>query len=84
MRFIPGSLPWLVAHDLRLSWRRFRGMFRKLSLMATVLLIATAESVFHLIAMPAASWFGKLEADGDPAAYRISRPMAILPHTGSP
>ena len=27
----PGSLPWLVAHDLRLSWRRFTALFKNMS-----------------------------------------------------
>ena len=35
MRLRPGSLPWLVAHDLTLNWRRFLEMFGRLSPLAT-------------------------------------------------
>jgi ABC-2 type transport system permease protein len=78
MRFKPGSLLWLVAHDLTLSWRRFRGVFRKLSLTSMLCLIVTAEIVFHLIAMQAANWFGKLEADIDPTSYRMALAAGLL------
>ncbi|MFI5015541.1 MAG: hypothetical protein ACHQAY_24660 [Hyphomicrobiales bacterium] len=78
MSFPPGSLAWLVAHDLRLSWRRFRGMFRKLNLTATLGLILTAQLVFHLIAMPAAAWFGRLEADADQTDYHAALAAGVL------
>jgi ABC-2 type transport system permease protein len=78
MSLAPGSFPWLVAHDLRLAWRRFCGVFRKLGPIATIGLVATAEIVFHLIAIPAASWLGRLEADGDPASYRIALTGGLL------
>jgi ABC-2 type transport system permease protein len=74
----PGSLPWLLAHDLRLASRRFRSIFRKLTLTSTILLILTAEAVFHLMALPAAAWLGKLEVDPDPAAYRIALGAGFL------
>ena len=35
MRLQPGSLPWLIAHDLTLNWRRFLEMFARLSPAAT-------------------------------------------------
>ena len=63
---------WLLAHDLRLSWRRFRAVFRKLSLLSTFCIILVAEIVFHLMAIPAASWFGELEAASDPSASAVS------------
>ena len=72
MSLAPGSFAWLLAHDLRLSWRRFRAVFRKLSLLSTFCIILTAEIVFHLMAIPAASWFGELEAASDPSAYHAA------------
>ncbi|SED95362.1 ABC-2 type transport system permease protein [Rhizobiales bacterium GAS191] len=78
MRSKPGSLAWLVAHDLRLSWRRFRGVFRKLSLISMLGIILVAEFVFHLIAFPAASWFGELEAASDQTAYHAALAGSLL------
>ena len=43
MRLQPGSLPWLIAHDLTLNWRRFIEMFARFSPRATwALLVAGA------------------------------------------
>ena len=53
-------------------------MFRSLSLAATICLVSTAEILFHLIARPAASWLGRLEAEADPAAYRIALAAGVL------
>ena len=40
MRLQPGSLPWLIAHDLTLNWRRFIEMFARLSPRATWAVLA--------------------------------------------
>jgi ABC-2 type transport system permease protein len=58
----PGSFCWFLAHDLRLSWRHFRGLFRNLSGFRVVLLVAGSFAVFHLLAWPVASWFGEVES----------------------
>ncbi|MFV0294951.1 MAG: hypothetical protein ACK5JT_02395 [Hyphomicrobiaceae bacterium] len=48
----PGSFGWLVAHDLRLNWRRFLGMFgRSSSTMAIGLAVAGVLGL-HLVAWP--------------------------------
>ena len=61
----PGSLVWLVAHDLRLSWRRFAGMFRNMSGRRAGLIVAAAVACFHLLAWPAARWMANRDASGD-------------------
>ena len=58
MRLPPGSFLWLVAHDLRLSARRFRGLFGKLHGATIVLVVAAAMILFHLLAWPVADWLG--------------------------
>ena len=72
MRPAPGSFLWLVAYHLMLTWRRFGGAFRHLNLAWTMALIIAAQMIFHLIALPAANWFGRLEADPDPAGYHLA------------
>ena len=59
----PGSFGWLVQHDLRLGWRRFRAMFRRLPGWGIFALLAGAVMVFHAIGWPAALWLARLEAD---------------------
>jgi len=56
MRGKPGSLPWLIAHDLTLNWRRFIAMFARLSPRATWLVLAACVLALHLIAWPLAAW----------------------------
>ena len=61
MSFRPGSFAWLVAHDLRLGWRRFRSMFGKLRTTTVALIVGLCFAVFHLIAWPVAGWFASLQ-----------------------
>lgn len=60
----PGSFFWLVSYDLKMSWRRVRGMFGKLQTRAVVLIVASAMISFHLIAWPIAQWFGQSPEQG--------------------
>ncbi|MDH7797257.1 MULTISPECIES: hypothetical protein [unclassified Beijerinckia] len=54
--FKPGSFGWLIAHDLRLSLRRFQGMFGQLQPRTTALIVVAALLVFHALAWPVAHW----------------------------
>ena len=56
-RLQPGSLGWLVLHDLLLSWRRFRSMFGGLATRTVLLILFAAISAFHVIAIPVGQWF---------------------------
>ena len=54
MSLPPGSFLWLVHHDLRLSWLRFRSMFGNRPLWLILALIATAVLALHALAWPLA------------------------------
>ena len=71
MRLPPGSFLWLVAHDLRLSARRFRGLFGKLHEATMALVIVVAIVLLHLLAWPVATWLGGAEGGADPGALSI-------------
>ncbi len=58
----PGSFWWFLAHDLRLSWRHFRGLFQNLSGWRVIFIVAGTLTVFHALAWPVADWFGAIEA----------------------
>jgi len=58
----PGSFGWFLAHDLRLSWRHFRGLFRNLSGWRVTFIVAGTFGIFHALAWPVANWFGDIEA----------------------
>jgi ABC-2 type transport system permease protein len=66
MSLPPGSFVWLVGHDLRLSARRFRGLFGKLRPVTIALIVGTAMVLFHIIAWPVADWLGTAESGGKP------------------
>ena len=55
MTLRPGSLPWLLAHDLTLHWRRFMEVFARLSTAATWVTLAAGTAVLHLVAWPVAT-----------------------------
>jgi ABC-2 type transport system permease protein len=52
MRTTPGSLTWLVAHDVRLSWRGFTELLSGRSPLLSAVVIAAAGFVVHLLAWP--------------------------------
>ncbi len=67
MSFTQGSFAWLVAHDLRLGWRRFRGMFGSLRPRTIAIIIGLCLATFHVIAWPVAGWFASLGNSPDSA-----------------
>jgi ABC-2 type transport system permease protein len=75
MRLRPGSLPWLVAHDLTLNWRRFMEMFARLSPLATWAVLACGAVVLHLVAWPVAIWLVALLNEGSAAGTSM---VAVL------
>ena len=56
MRLQPGSLTWLIAHDLTLNWRRFIETFARLSPVATWAMLVAGAVALHLVAWPVAAW----------------------------
>lgn len=56
MRAAPGSFAWLVAHDLRLSWRRFAGMRGAASPWAVAALACVGLVLMHLAGVAVAHW----------------------------
>jgi ABC-2 type transport system permease protein len=63
----PGTFVSFVAHDLRLGARGFAGMFGALPARRVAAILVAALVGLHLVAWPAALWFGGHEsgADGD-------------------
>ena len=49
----PGSFPWLVAHDLQLSWRRFADMLGGVSHTRGLLIAILGGVALHALAWPA-------------------------------
>ena len=74
----PGSLPWLVAHDLRLSWRRFTALFKNMSATRAMVIVSIAFLSFHLIAWPAARWFANADGAGEMLYPAIAAGLLII------
>jgi ABC-2 type transport system permease protein len=68
MRLQAGSLPWLIAHDLTLNWRRFMEMFARLPARITWAVLAGGVIALHLAAWPVAAWLTGLLRDGGTAS----------------
>ena len=49
MKLTPGTFAWLLAHDLKLSWRQLTGIFAGWSQSVTAAVIAVAIATMHLI-----------------------------------
>lgn len=60
MTLAPGTFPWLVAHDIKLSWRSFAATLSALSGPWPALLVAAAVIVLHGIALPLVAWLSPL------------------------
>ena len=75
MRASPGSFVWLVLHDLRLSWRRFRSMFGGLKPRSVAAILIAATIVLHLLAWPVALWLSDAQSGG---ALHVSAVAAAL------
>jgi len=58
MKLVPGSFPWLVAHDVRLNWRRFIDMMGGAGIVGLTGLFVGGGIVLHLVAWPAVLWLG--------------------------
>ena len=56
MTAAPGSLLWLVTHDMRLNWRRFTDMLGGAGAFGLTGLFAGGAIVLHLVAWPAFLW----------------------------
>jgi ABC-2 type transport system permease protein len=61
----PGSFRWLLAHDLRLSWRRFQGMFGKLRPRTVALIVVCALVSFHALAWSFAATLVDINTEGE-------------------
>jgi ABC-2 type transport system permease protein len=59
-RLRPGSLPWLLAHDITLNWRRFLDMFGRLPPAATLALCFGLVVLLHLLAWPIIKWLVRI------------------------
>ncbi len=56
----PGSLPWLLAHDVTLNWRRFLDMFGRLPPAAVLALCIGLVALLHLLAWPIIKWLVRI------------------------
>jgi ABC-2 type transport system permease protein len=56
----PGSFSWLVAHDVRLNWRRFADMLGGAGIVGLTSLFVGGGIVLHLVAWPAVLWIDPL------------------------
>lgn len=65
----PGSLGWLVLHDLMLTWRRFRSVFGALPPRKVTVIVACAFVAFHLLSIPVAQWFATTQPGGANARH---------------
>jgi ABC-2 type transport system permease protein len=74
MRPKPGSLLWLVAHDLTVGWRRFADLFGRLTPGGTWVMCVVGVVALHLLAWPAMIWLTRLQQDD----AGINSSMAIL------
>jgi ABC-2 type transport system permease protein len=74
-----GSFLWLLAHDLRLSWRRFHGMFGKLRPRTILLIVASAVLSFHALAWPLSRMFTGANMDvGDGRLFYPALASGVL------
>ena len=77
-KLTPGSFPWLLDHDLRLSRRRFASMFAGMSTIVKVVMALHAIIIFHVLAWPVARWIGVLETADNPAGFLLLMAGGIL------
>ncbi len=56
MRASPGSFPWLVAHDVRLNWRRFADMLGGAGVSSMATMLVAGAVLLHIVAWPAFLW----------------------------
>lgn len=69
----PGSFAWLVAHDLRLNWRRFAGMLSGFSRGRGLLVALAAVFAMHALAWPATTFLDPhMQGQSTPAESRVA------------
>ena len=73
-----GALFWLVAHDLKLAWRRLLGMFKSMSATRAGLVLVAAFGCFHLLAWPASRWFAARDGAGEMLYPAIAAGLLIV------
>jgi ABC-2 type transport system permease protein len=78
MRLQPGSLAWLIAHDLTLNWRRFMEMFARLAPRTTWAVLVAGAIALHLVAWPVAVWLVRLLHQSSAASTSA---MAVLAYS---
>jgi ABC-2 type transport system permease protein len=75
MRPPPGSFLWLLAHDVRLNWRRFAELLGNAGALSLTTLFVAGTIILHLIAWPAFLWLAPLvhgnEATTTPIAIAL-------------
>jgi len=74
----PGSFRWLLAHDLRLSWRRFQGMFGKLRPRTVALIVICALVSFHALAWSFANTLVDMDTEGGGQLYYPALAAGVL------
>lgn len=72
MKFAPGKFPWLLAHDIRLNWRRFEGMFGTSAVGMKWSLLLLGAMLLHLAAWPLVQWLSPLVHGADAATTPIA------------
>ncbi len=74
MKLTPGTFLWLVAHDMRLNWRRFSDMLGSAGPRTLVLVFVGGAILLHLAAWPVVRWLSPhLHSEGP-----VPAPLAIL------
>ena len=75
----PGTFRWLLAHDLRLSWRRFQGMFGKMRPRTVGLIVIAAIVSFHALAWSVSNTLIEVDAEsGEGRLYYPALAGAVL------
>jgi ABC-2 type transport system permease protein len=64
-----GTFLWFLSHELRLSWRQFRGLLPNFSTPRALAVIVGVLAVFHALAFPLARWFHSVETGANRHLY---------------
>lgn len=68
----PGTFLWLLAHDMRINWRRFTDLFGNASPRLIAFAGAGATVVLFLAAWPTVRWLSpQIHGNGSPAASMV-------------
>jgi ABC-2 type transport system permease protein len=71
MNAAPGSFLWLLAHDVRVNWRRFAGMFGAARPRTIAFVLVGGGILMHLAAWPAVRWAQPLVHGDDSASVAL-------------